>query len=210
MVKYYSICPDLSHRTHRHHATPGSQSNWEFLSPPSGWVKTKTRFGENFRKCDRFSGDPFFFIPVVFWDFFWARRTRKSRCCLNMEWYLSILAKCRWAIRFGHWRGTLQYRLPFIQLGSADRVEFLTKMPFLVADSWRFNKSFARIRPEYPGPATGCELSGGHDLGFCKTWQNPIIWVVASQIYIFFSTLPGEMIQCDKYFSTGLKPPTRL
>ena len=26
---------------------------------------------------------------------------------------------------------------------------------------------------------------------------------------VLFSSLPGEMIQCDKYFSDGLKPPTR-
>jgi len=26
--------------------------------------------------------------------------------------------------------------------------------------------------------------------------------------YFIFSTLPGEMIQFDKYFSNGLKPPT--
>jgi len=26
--------------------------------------------------------------------------------------------------------------------------------------------------------------------------------------YVLFSPLPGEMIQFDKYFSNGLKPPT--
>ena len=28
--------------------------------------------------------------------------------------------------------------------------------------------------------------------------------------HLFFSPLPGEMIQFDQYFSDGLKPPTRL
>ena len=30
------------------------------------------------------------------------------------------------------------------------------------------------------------------------------------QIYCLFSTLPGEMIQFDDYFSNELKPPTRI
>ena len=28
--------------------------------------------------------------------------------------------------------------------------------------------------------------------------------------YLLFPPLPGEMIQFDKYFSRGLKPPTRM
>ncbi len=38
-------------------------------------------------------------------------------------------------------------------------------------------------------------------------FTNPV-WVVATQTFLEFSSLFGEMIQFDQYFSDGLKPPT--
>ena len=37
-----------------------------------------------------------------------------------------------------------------------------------------------------------------------------LYWVVATQTFFIFTPIPGEMIQFDKYFSTGLKPPTSI
>ena len=59
--------------------------------------------------------------------------------------------------------------------------------------------------PIYPGGA-GLQLSTQDDIAL----QTPKIWLVATQIFLMFIPIPGEMIQFDSYFSDGLvQPPTR-
>ena len=41
-------------------------------------------------------------------------------------------------------------------------------------------------------------------------WESPKLILGGGLKYFLFSSLAGEMIQFDQYFSNGLKPPTRI